>query len=154
MTMSATLPDTADILLVEDQPSDAELARRALYDIGLSGRLALTRRGTHALDYVFARGRYAHRSIKDVPRLVLLDLKLPRLSGAEVLEQLKADPRTQPIPVVILSSSQEAVDIRRCYALGANSYVVKPVDYVDFTKAVQRLGRYWLQLNEPFSPNA
>lgn len=151
MSAHATLPDTADILLVEDQPSDAELARRALHEIGLDSRLALTRRGTSALDYIFARGAYAHRSIKDVPRLILLDLKLPRLSGTEVLEQLKADPRTQPIPVVILSSSREAVDIRRCYALGANSYVVKPVDYVDFTTVVQRLGRYWLQLNEPFS---
>ena len=151
MTIPATLPDTADILLVEDQPSDAELARRALHDIGLDGRLALTHRGTRALDYIFARGEYAHRSIKDVPRLILLDLKLPRLSGAEVLEQLKSDPRTQPIPVVILSSSQEAVDIRRCYALGANSYVVKPVDFVDFTNTVQCLAQYWLQLNEPFS---
>jgi len=148
MDRPPTPPDTADILLVEDQASDAELARRALKEVGLEGRLVLLRNGKQALDYMFAQGAFSHRSAEDVPQLILLDLKLPRVSGIEVLEQLKADPRTRTVPVIMLTSSGESQDVKRCYALGANSYVVKPVDYESFVSTVRQLGTYWLHINE------
>ncbi len=144
-----SLPESADILLVEDQPSDAELAARALQQEGLDMRLAVMRCGSELLDYIFSRGEHASRQPVDLPLLILLDLKLPRVSGDEVLEQLKADERTKHIPVVMLTSSREAQDVERCYQLGVNSFVVKPVDSTRFAETVQRLARYWITINEP-----
>ncbi len=145
---STTVPRTVDLLLVEDQASDAELALRALRTLDLDERTHRVDDGAEALDFLFGRGAYADRSPADAPGLVLLDLKLPKLSGHEVLRTLKADDRTAHIPVVVLSSSDEQSDVTRCYALGANSYVVKPVDFDTFTETVQRIGTYWLQTNE------
>lgn len=145
---STTAIQPVDLLLVEDQPSDAELALRALRDLDLGTRMHRLENGAEALDYVFGRNAYADRSVEEAPGLVLLDLKLPKVSGHEVLRALKSDERTQHIPVVVLSSSGESSDVEQCYALGANSYVVKPVDFGQFTETVQRIGTYWLQMNE------
>ncbi|NBB73104.1 MAG: response regulator [Bacteroidetes bacterium] len=141
--------ETADILLVEDQPHDAELALRALKKLDLDERIALVRDGAAALDFLFGRGEYAGRALADAPRLILLDLKLPKVSGIEVLRTLKSDERTRHIPVIVLTSSGEACDVEACYDLGVNSYVVKPVDFAQFTETVQQIGTYWLGTNEP-----
>lgn len=147
--MSST-PSTkpVDLLLIEDQPSDAELALRALDDLDSPGRVHLAEDGADALDFVFGRNQYANRRLADGPRLILLDLKLPKVSGHEVLRRLKADDRTRAIPVIVLSSSKEDCDVKKCYELGANSYVVKPVDFGAFTETVQRIGTYWLDTNQ------
>jgi two-component system, response regulator len=134
-----TLP--VEILLVEDDPADVELTMRALSRHNLANRVLPARDGAEALDYLF--------SGQPLPKLVLLDLKLPKLNGLEVLRQLKADARTHRIPVVMLTSSREAPDIAEAYELGANSYIVKPVEFESFVKAVSDLGLYWLLLNEP-----
>jgi CheY-like chemotaxis protein len=143
---TATAP--VDLLLIEDQPSDAELALRALRKLDLGERTHLVEDGATALDFVFGRNDYAGRSVTDAPALILLDLKLPKVSGHEVLRTLKSDDRTRPIPVIVLSSSKEDRDVQRCYELGVNSYVVKPVDFGRFTETVQRIGTYWLKTNE------
>ncbi len=145
---STTAIQHVDLLLVEDQPSDAELTLRALRELDLGTRTQLVENGAEALDFIFGRDAHADRSVEDAPGLVLLDLKLPKVSGHEVLRALKSDERTQHIPVVVLSSSDERSDVEQCYALGANSYVVKPVDFAEFTETVQRIGTYWLQMNE------
>jgi CheY-like chemotaxis protein len=137
-----------DLLLVEDQPSDAELALRALRGLDLGRHMHLVENGAEALDFVFGRNDHADRSVEEAPGLILLDLKLPKVSGHEVLRALKSDERTRHIPVVVLSSSDERSDVEKCYALGANSYVVKPVDFTEFTETVQRIGTYWLEMNE------
>ena len=137
-----------DILIVEDQASDAELALHALHKLHLDRSVTLLRDGAEALDYLFARGPYADRDASDQPRLVLLDLKLPKIDGLQVLEAIRGDERTCDVPVVVLTSSKETRDIERCYALGVNSYVVKPVDFDQFTEAIQQIGRYWLSMNE------
>lgn len=147
--MSSTTSSTpVDLLLIEDQPSDAELALRALEDMELGSRVHLAEDGAEALDFVFGREEYADRSLTDGPRLILLDLKLPKVSGHEVLRRLKSDERTQNIPVIVLSSSREDCDVEECYELGVNSYVVKPVDFDEFTKTVQCIGTYWLETNQ------
>ena len=146
----ATRP--VDLLLVEDQPSDAELTLRALRALDLGTRLHRIKDGAEALDFVFGRAPYTDRSVEDAPGLILLDLKLPKVNGHEVLRALKSDDRTQQIPVIVLSSSGERSDVERCYALGANSYVVKPVDFDAFTQTVQRIGTYWLDLSEGAGP--
>jgi two-component system response regulator len=143
-----TAIEPVDLLLVEDQPSDAELALRALRDLDLGKRLRLVEDGAEALDFIFGRAAYADRSVSDAPGLILLDLKLPKVSGHKVLRTLKSDEQTKHIPVIILSSSKEDSDVERCYELGANSYVVKPVDFGQFTETVQRIGTYWLDTNE------
>jgi CheY-like chemotaxis protein len=145
---STTATRPVDLLLVEDQPSDAELALRALRELDLGKRMHLIENGAEALDFVFGRNAHAERSVEDAPGLILLDLKLPKVSGHEVLRTLKSDDRTEHIPVVVLSSSDERSDIDQCYALGVNSYVVKPVDFGQFTETVQRIGTYWLEMNE------
>lgn len=134
-----TLP--VEILLVEDDPADVELTMRALSRHNLANRVLPARDGAEALEYLF--------SGQPLPKLVLLDLKLPKLNGLEVLRHLKADARTHRIPVVMLTSSREAPDIAEAYELGANSYIVKPVEFESFVKAVADLGLYWLLLNEP-----
>ena len=136
------------ILLVEDNPSDVRLTRRALEQSHITNPLVVAEDGREALDYLFALGAHQGRDVKDLPRLVLLDLKLPRVDGLEVLQQLRADERTKRLPIVILTSSQEQRDIMAGYDLGANSYVRKPVDFTQFAEAVRTLGLYWLLLNE------
>ena len=138
-----------DVLLVEDNASDAELALRALRGRGLRNVFVVAKDGAEALDFLFARGKYADRDLEQGPKLVLLDLRLPRVDGIEVLRQVKADERTRMIPVVILTSSRQDPDIQQCYELGANSYIVKPVDFDKFAQSVAEVGYYWLLLNEP-----
>lgn len=145
---SATATEPVDLLLIEDQPSDAELALRALRDLDIGKRVHLVKDGAEALDFVFGRADYADRSLSDAPGLILLDLKLPKVSGHDVLRTLKSDARTRHIPVIVLSSSKEDRDVEQCYDLGVNSYVVKPVDFGTFTETVQRIGSYWLETNE------
>lgn len=138
-----------EILLVEDNPRDAELTIRALKKKNLANHLYHVEDGVEALDFLFARGRYAGRDISDPPKVVLLDLKLPRINGLEVLKVLKADERTQSIPVVIVTSSAEDPDVKTAYQLGANSYVIKPVQFDSFIDAMVKLGIYWLIVNHP-----
>jgi len=141
--------DAVDILLVEDNPHDAELTVRALRKHNLANQLITVEDGAEALDYIFCRGKYATRDNARSPKVILLDLKLPKVSGLEVLRALKQDERTRPIPVVIVTSSREDPDIKTAYALGANSYVVKPVDFDAFVESVSSLGLYWLLVNQP-----
>jgi two-component system response regulator len=136
------------ILLVEDNPDDELLTLRALEKSNILNKVVVTRDGTEALDYLFGTGAYAGRDTNTMPQVVLLDLKLPKMDGLEVLQQLREDERTAMLPVVILTSSNEEQDIVDSYRLGANSYIRKPVDFVQFTEAVRQLGLYWLVLNE------
>ncbi|QHG18664.1 response regulator [Nostoc sp. ATCC 53789] len=135
------------IVLVEDNATDAELTIRALRRGRIGNNIQLLEDGAEALDFFFCRGEYAHRSMTNQPKVILLDLKLPRISGLEVLRQLKSDPRTQMIPVVVLTSSAEDQDMIESYQLGVNSYIVKPVDFEQFNQAVQQLGFYWILFN-------
>jgi two-component system response regulator len=137
-----------DILLIEDNPLDAELTLRCLKEEKLANQVTWVKDGADALDYIFCRGAYADRG-DTLPRLILLDLKMPRVDGIEVLKEIKADERTKRIPVVVMTSSQEESDIAKSYSLGANSYVVKPVDFVAFTNVVRQSGFYWLAINRP-----
>jgi two-component system response regulator len=139
----------ATILLVEDDPDDEALTLRALRRGGVQHTLVLARDGVEALDYLFGTGPYAGRDLEVMPLVVLLDLKLPRLDGLEVLRRIRAEERTRFLPVVILTSSDEERDRLEGYRHGANSYVRKPVDYDQFAEAVRQLGLYWLLLNEP-----
>jgi two-component system, response regulator len=141
--------NAVEILLVEDNPRDAELTIRALKKKNLANSLYHVEDGVEALDFLFARGRYSDRDINNAPKVVLLDLKLPRIDGLEVLTAIKADERTQAIPVVIVTSSAEDPDIQKAYQLGANSYVIKPVQFDAFMEAMVRVGIYWLMVNHP-----
>ena len=141
--------EAVDILLVEDNPQDAELTIRALKKHNLANRLITVEDGAQALDFIFCRGKYATRELSHSPKVVLLDLKLPKVSGLEVLRALKQDERTRSIPVVVVTSSREDPDIKTAYSLGANSYVVKPVDFDAFAESVSSLGLYWLLVNQP-----
>jgi CheY-like chemotaxis protein len=136
------------ILLVEDNDDDVELTLRALRRNRVANRVDVVRDGAEALEYLFATGGYSGRDVRDTPNLVLLDLKLPKVGGLEVLERLRADPRTHRLPVVILTSSNVESDLARSYDLGANSYIRKPVDFTQFMETVNQLGLYWLVLNE------
>lgn len=138
-----------EILLVEDSPEDAELTLRSLRKNNLANHIHWARDGEEALDFLFCRGPFSARSFHTPPKVVLLDLKLPKVDGLEILRQLKQDHRTQPIPVVIVTSSREEADVVRGYRLGANSYVQKPVDFDQFREAIRQLGLYWLVSNEP-----
>jgi two-component system response regulator len=141
--------DPVEILLVEDNPRDAELTIRALKKNNLANHLVHVEDGVEALDFLFGRGKYVGREINNHPRVILLDLKLPKLNGLEVLQVIKEDARTRSIPVVVITSSTEDPDVRAAYALGANSYVVKPVEFDNFFEAMSRLGVYWLLVNHP-----
>jgi len=138
-----------EILLVEDNPSDIKLAMHAFQKHNLANLVHVVRDGAEALEFIFCTDRYTERKIENTPKVILLDLKLPLVDGIEVLGRIKADPRTQMIPVVILTSSREERDIVDSYKLGVNSYIVKPVDFGQFMDAVQQLGFYWLLLNQP-----
>jgi CheY-like chemotaxis protein len=138
-----------EILLVEDSLEDLELTQRALRNAKMGNHIQTARDGAEALDFIFCEGPHAERKIEDTPKLILLDLKLPKVDGLEVLERIKSDPRTKHIPVVVLTSSKEQVDVVKSYQLGVNSYIVKPVNFESFTTAVQELGMYWLLLNQP-----
>jgi CheY-like chemotaxis protein len=137
-----------EILLVEDNPRDVELTLRALKKKHLTNNVFVVKDGAEALDYVFARGTYADRDIGKPPKVILLDLKLPKVDGLGVLREIKSDERTRTIPVVVLTSSREEQDMVQSYKLGVNSYIVKPVDFDKFVDAVGDLGLYWLLLNE------
>jgi CheY-like chemotaxis protein len=140
--------DAVEILLVEDNPQDLELAVRALKKANLANSIQVARDGAEALNFVFGEGEYTGRGMSKGPRVILLDLKLPKVDGLEVLQRLKADPRSRRIPVVVLTSSKEQRDLVESYQLGVNSYIVKPVNFNQFVAAVQQLGMYWLLLNE------
>jgi two-component system, response regulator len=141
--------EMVDILLVEDNPRDMELIIRALRKRNIANPLHMVEDGAAALDFIFCRGAYASRSFSKPPRVILLDLKLPKVSSLEVLKEIKSDERTRAIPVVVVTSSQEDPDIKAAYALGANSYVVKPVDFDAFLDAMSSMGLYWLLVNQP-----
>jgi two-component system, response regulator len=141
--------DDVDILLVEDSQDDADLALHALRREKLANRLYHVRDGEEALDFLFCKGEYSHRSSDHPPKLVLLDMKLPKVNGTEVLKRVKEDPKTCTIPVVMMTSSREEQDMVRSYHLGANSYIQKPVDFDRFRETVKTVGLYWLVVNQP-----
>jgi two-component system response regulator len=141
--------DAVEILLVEDNPSDLEVALRALKEHKLSNNVQVARDGEEALDFLFCQGPYAGRRLDQLPRVILLDLKLPLIDGLEVLRQIRGDARTRNVPVVVLTSSTEERDVVESYALGVNSYIAKPVDFDQFSEAMQTIGMYWLVLNRP-----
>lgn len=138
-----------EVLIVEDNPQDLELTKRALRKAKLTNKIQVARDGAEAIDFLFCRGAFAERQIDNGPKVVLLDLKLPKVDGLEVLKEMKNDPRTKTIPVVVLTSSREQKDVVESYQLGVNSYIVKPVDFEGFASAVGELGLYWLLLNQP-----
>ena len=141
------LPDDLDLLLVEHDPAEAELLLRPLRELVEPERIAVARDGEEALDWLLGRGAYRHRLGGALPRLVLLELRLPRLDGVEVLRTLRASPRAATVPVVVLTSSAEGREVIQCYQAGANSCIRKPIDYREFVDSVRTLGRYWLKLN-------
>ena len=148
------LNDQVEILLVEDDPEDLDLTMRALNDAHVCNRIQVARDGEEALDFIFCRGPHSERDRDCHPKLILLDLKLPKVDGLEVLQQIKGDPRTRGVPVVILTSSKQEQDMVQGYQLGANSYIQKPVDFDQFQSTIKSLGYYWLLVNQPAPPMA
>jgi two-component system, response regulator len=140
---------TTELLLAEDNPQDLELALRALRKANLSNRIQVARDGAEVLDFLFGTGAFVGRTTAERPKVILLDLKLPKVDGLEVLRRIKADPLTRDIPVVVLTSSREQRDVTESYKLGVNSYIVKPVNFERYAEAVRDLGLYWLLLNQP-----
>ena len=138
-----------EILIVEDTPEDLDLAMRALRKAKISNHIHVARDGEEALEFIFCEGPFTERKMEDGPKVILLDLKLPKIDGLEVLRRIKHDPRTKSIPIVVLTSSREQNDVVESYDLGVNSYIVKPVNFEQFSEAVQKLGMYWLLLNHP-----
>lgn len=145
------MTDEVEILLVEDNAADAELTIRALHKVKIINNILHLKDGAEALDYLFGKGVFAKRDLTKLPKVILLDIKMPKVDGIEVLRQLKTNEQTKMIPVVIMTSSGEEQDIISSYRLGVNSYVVKPVGFEDFAKAVSELGLYWVLLNKPVS---
>ena len=137
-----------EILLIEDNPEDVEITLRAFRKYHLADKIHVVHDGEEALECLFGTGRYANRTVSSNTRLILLDLKLPKVDGLEILQRCKADPRTKTIPVVVLTSSREERDLIESYNLGVNSYVVKPVDFLQFIESVRQLGLYWIVLNQ------
>ena len=147
--MSLEIENPVEILLVEDNPDDEELTIMALNRYNIGNRIHVARDGEEALEFIFATGRYTDRNHEKDPKLILLDIKLPKVDGLEVLKQVKADPEKKRIPVVLLTSSKEERDIMAGYELGTNSYIVKPVDFSQFGEAMRTVGMYWLLINTP-----
>lgn len=141
-----------EILLVEDNQDDLEMTLRALRKVNLANRIQIARDGVEAIEFIFGEGPHAGRNVGNGPKVILLDLKLPKIDGMEVLRRVKTDPRTKMIPVVVLTSSKEQKDVVESYHLGVNSYIVKPVNFERFAAAVTELGMYWLLLNQPPNP--
>jgi CheY-like chemotaxis protein len=141
--------DEVEILLVEDNSADAELTLRALKKNNIANKVVLVGDGVEALDFVFARGSYSTRDMNSYPKVILLDLKLPKIGGLEVLAEIKGNPKTRMIPIVVLTSSKEEKDIIESYKLGVNSYIVKPVDFDKFLVSIKDIGMYWLLINQP-----
>lgn len=142
--------ESVEVLLVEDNSTDAELTIRELKKHHMANKLVHLKNGQEAVDFIFATGKYAGtRNVENSPKVILLDIQMPKVNGIEVLQKIKADPRTRSVPVVILTSSKEDPDIQKCYDLGANSYIVKPVNFEGFAQAIKNLGFYWLLLNQP-----
>lgn len=141
--------EKVEILLVEDNPSDEELTLLTLKKYKLTNKIFVVRNGAEALDYIFGNGKYSGRDTNQHPKLILLDLKLPKVDGLEVLRRIKADPNTKQIPVVVLTSSDQESDMVESYKLGVNSYIIKPVDFKQFTESIREIGMYWLLLNVP-----
>ncbi len=144
--------ENIEILFVEDSADDAVLTIRALTKSGFTNKLLHAKDGAEALDFIYCRGNYAARNPEEFPKLILLDLKMPKVSGLQVLEQVKSDPRIKSIPFVMLTSSNEGPDIEACFALGANSYIVKPVDSDNFFKAIKEIGLYWMVFSQSAHP--
>jgi len=144
-----TEANAVEILIVEDTPQDLELTLRALKKSNLSNRIHVARDGAEAIEFIFGEGTHIGRKVEHGPKIILLDLKLPKVDGIEVLRRIKSDPRTKAIPVAVLTSSKEQKDVVESYQLGVNSYIVKPVNFERFAQAVQDLGMYWLLLNQP-----
>jgi len=140
-----------EILIVEDNPHDAELTLRALRKNNLANKVYVVEDGAEALDFIFCKGKYADRNFAKPPKVIFLDLKLPKISGLEVLQEIKSNPHTKSLPVVMITSSREDPDIKKAYELGVNSYVVKPVNFDDFLSAMSNTGLYWLLVNESTS---
>jgi CheY-like chemotaxis protein len=143
-----------EVLIVEDNPDDLDMTLRALSKAHLANRIQVARDGAEALDFIFGTGPHNGRNANHTPKVILLDLKLPKIDGLEVLRRVKADARTKAIPVVVLTSSKEQPDVAECYNLGVNSYIVKPVNFERFASTVAELGMYWLLLNHPPQPPA
>jgi len=142
-------PEDVEILLVEDDPADVEMTLHALKKNNLANNIVVVNDGEQALDFMFGRGAYRGRDVDACPKVILLDLKLPKVDGLEVLRALREDPRTSAIPAVVLTSSQEEMDVVETYRLGVNSYIIKPLDFEKFVATVRELGMYWLVLNQP-----
>jgi two-component system, response regulator len=138
-----------EILLVEDNPYDVEMVLHTFKKHNITNRIHVVRDGAEALDFIFGTGGYSGQNFLGQPKLILLDLKLPKVDGIEVLRRIRNDPVTKKIPVVVLTSSKETKDIEECYALGVNSYIVKPVDFEQFSTAIREIGMYWVLLNQP-----
>lgn len=143
------MQSSVDVLLIEDNPNDAELTIRELRKHKLANSLFHVHDGEEALEFLFSTGRFADRNLESHPKVILLDIQMPKVNGIQVLEKLKANDSTRQIPVVMLTSSREDPDIHKCYLLGANSYIVKPVNFEGFAEAIKNLGFYWLLLNQP-----
>ncbi len=141
--------DQIEILLVEDSQEDLDMTLYALRKANLANRIQVARDGAEALEFIFGEGAYLGRQVENTPKVILLDLKLPKVDGLQVLKRIKSDPRTKMIPVVMLTSSKEQKDVIESYHLGVNSYIVKPVNFEGFANAVQKLGMYWMLLNQP-----
>lgn len=141
--------ESGHILLCEDNKRDADLTMRALRKHNITNTIIWVKDGEEALNYLFGKGKYKNRPVEDTPRVIMLDLKMPKMDGMQVLEKVRSNPKTRHIPVVVMTSSREESDIARSYDLGANSYIVKPVDFSKFMKSVSEVGLYWLLLNRP-----
>lgn len=139
--------EVVDILLIEDSPSDAEMTIRALGKINLDNNLVHLEDGAEAIDFIFAQGAYSE-SVYKIPKVVILDLNMPKINGIDVLQKIRSDERTKNIPVVVLTSSKEDSDLKTCYEKGVNSYIVKPVEFKEFTQTVSSMGHYWVRLNQ------
>lgn len=146
--MTTTDFKEVDVLLVEDDPNDVTLTTRSLEKHNLANKLFVVHDGEEALEFIFATGRYATRTINFPPKVIFLDLKLPKVNGIEVLKKVKADPRTKTIPVVVVTSSQETRDLQACYQLGVNSFIQKPIEFDNFIKAISDAGLYWIVINK------